>query len=135
MTTTQKTKSKPSAAEKSSVLVRGLLPDDLTWMEALALSHDRSLEAELRQAIHTYIAPFRLKAEFAERRTGLAQRLHFAHATFLEKHPDHSPKLSYLAQAIGEERAGSLESWFDGAPGAPFGTLEKLADYLGCSAT
>ncbi len=119
--------------DKAHVSIRGIAPDVMELMTTLAEKNGRSVEGEFRHAVMQYVEPIRLQMEINACRTGLGSRLHSAHRTFLEKHPEHNEKLSYLAQAIGEEKAGPLEAWFDGVGGAPFSTLEKLAGYLGCS--
>lgn len=118
---------------KSSIPLRGLSQEAMEIMTMLAAKNDRSLEAEFRHAVHQYVEPIRLQREFARNRCGLAQRLHGAHLTFLERHPEHSPKLSHVAQAIGEERSGHVEEWFDGVSSPPFSALDKLSSYFGCS--
>lgn len=123
-----------SQGTSKPIALRGLAPEIIELMTTLAAKNDRSVEAEFRQAIHQYVEPIRLKMEIAQGRNEMAQRLHLAHLTFLEARPEHSPKLSYLANAIGEERAGPIETWFDGSACPPFSALDKLAAYFGCSA-
>lgn len=120
---------------KTSINVRKIAPDDMLILESLAQEHDRSLEGEVRAAISQWVAPYKLEQERATRRTELAKRLHFAHQSFLESHLDHGKKLSHLAEAIGEERAGPVEEWFDGTSTPSFSQLTTLAGYFGCDYT
>lgn len=111
--------------------VRNIPTDILSALEALALAHDRSTEAEARHAIRSWVEPSILKEERNARRAEVAERL----GRLLEqancRHCSTPLRPSHIALGIGEQRAEEVEDWFLGRQEPTFKQLEAVAQFLG----
>lgn len=100
-------------------------------LEALAVEHDRSTEAEARHALRSWVEPSLLVQERSSRRMEVATRLQ----NLLEETNSGrfgSPiRPSHLAQAIGEEHVEAVENWFTGQTEPSFSQLKAIAKYMG----
>jgi plasmid stability protein len=116
----------------NKILVRGLGGDVLQALETLANTSDRSLEAEARHALRSWVQPLLVTKERSERLVQLSQRLSTALAQINEAcrlgwRPSH------VAQGIEESLAGPVEDWFLGRVEPTFEQLAKVAELLGVS--
>ncbi|HRL52665.1 MAG TPA: hypothetical protein PK805_00335 [Acidovorax temperans] len=114
----------------SKILVRSLDGEVLQALESMANASDRSLEAEARYALRSWVQPILVSQERSERRVQLSQRLGTAlaqinDAASLRWRPSH------VAQGIDEPLAGPVEDWFLGRIEPTFEQLAKIAEFLG----
>ena len=100
-------------------------------LEFMANRHDRSTEAEARQAIHAWVEPMLVKEERSARRQEVAERL--SRLLQLVNADLYGDKLrpSHVAQEIKEERATEVEDWFLGNIEPTFAQLEAIANAFG----
>jgi plasmid stability protein len=115
------------------ILVRNLPQQILTALESLATQHDRSTEAEARQAIKAWVEPSLIQEERNVRRKEVSERL----TRLLQQvNADMGQKIrpSHVAQKIGEERAEEVEDWFLGQGEPTFAQLGAIADAFGIQA-
>lgn len=115
----------------SKLTIRNIPTIIYQTLEALAQKHDRSLEAEARQALKAWAEPSLIEEERNSRRSVVAERLQRAFGQI--NAPYSTPKLrpSHVAQRIGEERAGDVEDWFLGEQEPTFNQLEAVAMEFG----
>lgn len=115
------------------LLVRNISPDVFAALEAAAIAHDRSTEAEARHALRNWVAPAPAPAlpRSNARRTEVAERL----GKMLQQlnAPRRGDKLrpSHIAVAIGESKAEDVEDWFLGNQEPAFKRLEAIGRELG----
>lgn len=112
------------------ILVRNLDGAVLQALEAMATASDRSLEAEARHALRSWVRPLLVSEERSERRAQVAQRLdtvltQINDATRLGWRPSH------VAQGIDAPLVEPVEDWFMGRTEPTLHDLEKVADLLG----
>lgn len=116
------------------VVVRAVPSEDMALLAEQAEAEGRSLEAQLRHAIRMSVEPIKIERERLARATGLARRLQFAHATFLERNPGHHAALSIVAEQIGLQAAEPVHEWFCGGSEPTFSQTRDLAAFFGCDA-
>lgn len=114
----------------NKILVRGLDSEVLQALLVMADASDRSLEAEARTAIRSWVQPLLISQERSERRTQLSQRLARALAEVNEV-GRLGWRPSHVAQGIGSACAEPTEEWFLGRAEPTFAQLEEVADLLG----
>ena len=100
-------------------------------LEALAVEHDRSTEAEARHALRSWVEPSLLIHERSSRRIEVAARLRRLLEEANSGRSDAPIRPSHLAQAIGEEHVEAVENWFTGQTEPSFNQLKATAKYLG----
>jgi len=114
--------------------LRNLPQEIFNALEALATRHDRSTEAEARQAIRAWVEPTIVQGERNARRQEVAERL----TRLLEQvnYDMRTNKLrpSHVAQRIGESTAEGVEDWFLGLKEPTFTQLQNIADLFGVRA-
>lgn len=119
----------------SKISVRNIPRQIFNALEALATRHDRSTEAEVRQAIQAWVEPAIIQEERNTRRKEVSERL----ARLLQQvnADQHGQKLrpSHVAQNMGGERAEEVEDWFLGQNEPTFAQLEAIAHLFGIEAT
>lgn len=107
--------------------IRGIPKNVLDNLEASALRHDRSVEAEARQALSAWVEPIALEAERSKRSAEVGMRL----MRLLEQMNDSKTgeviRPSQIAEQIGESRASEVENWFLGREEPTFEQLNTLA--------
>ncbi|MFM0729327.1 hypothetical protein PQQ52_02370 [Paraburkholderia sediminicola] len=111
--------------------VRSIPPEVLSGLETLAAQHDRSVEAEARFALRSWVEPLMQRHVRSARRAEVAARLTDLLDQVNKAHHGRSIKPSHIAQAIGEDYAEHVENWFTGEAEPSFGQLEAVACYLG----
>lgn len=116
----------------NKILVRGLDGEVLQALEAMAANSDRSLEAEARHALRSWVQPLLVSQERSERRAELSQRLSTVLAE-INGVTRQRWRPSHVAQGIGEPLAGPVEDWFLGRVEPTFDQLSKVSDFLGLS--
>jgi plasmid stability protein len=115
----------------SKISIRNIPQHIFSALEALATHHDRSTEAEARQAIQSWVEPSMVKDERSVRRKEVAERLsRLLQQVNAEKHIQRV-RPSHVAQSIGEDRAEEVEDWFLGLKEPTFTQLEAIADLFG----
>ncbi|MGC4244003.1 MAG: helix-turn-helix transcriptional regulator [Herbaspirillum sp.] len=102
-------------------------------LEKLSQRHDRSVEAEARYAIRSWVEPLMQREEQSARRMEVAVRLREILEQVNSVHPGKTIKPSHVAQVIGESHAEAVENWFSGKVEPSFVQLERIAHYLGCA--
>lgn len=114
----------------SKILVRNLDSEVLEALTVMANASDRSLEAEARYAIRSWVQPLLVSQERSERRAQLSQRLGTALAEINEV-GRLGWRPSHVAQGIGAACAERTEEWFLARAEPTFEELGKVADLLG----
>lgn len=114
----------------NKILVRNLDGDVLKALETMAGASDRSLEAEARHALRSWVQPLLVSRERSERRVQLSQRLSTALAQVNEV-AGMQLRPSHVAQSIDEPLAGPVEDWFLARVEPTFEQLAKIAEFLG----
>ncbi|MCW7540668.1 hypothetical protein OOT46_22880 [Aquabacterium sp. A7-Y] len=110
------------------------IPDQIfRALESMAEQHDRSTEAEARQAIRAWVEPSLVEETRNNRRREISERLN---RMLRQVNSDRPSKLlpSHIAEAIGEERAEEVEDWFLGEREPSFAQLSAIAKLLGVDA-
>jgi plasmid stability protein len=100
-------------------------------LEALAVEHDRSTEAEARHALRSWVEPSLLAHERSSRRTEVATRLRNLLEQINSTPLGARMRPSHLAQAIGEDYAEAVEDWFTGQAEPSFSQLKATAKHMG----
>lgn len=113
------------------IAIRNIPSQILGALEALADVHDRSTEAEARQALRAWVEPSLVQESRNTRRKDVAERLN--RMLMQVNFGRHGTKLttSHLAEAIHEERAEDVEDWFLGEKEPSFSQLSAVAKFLG----
>lgn len=117
----------------SKIAVRNIPQHIFNALEELATKHDRSTEAEVRQAIQAWVEPAIVQGERNARRREVAERLN----RLLEQANNYlydEMRPSHVAQEIGLERAEEVEDWFLGEREPTFRELSAIAKLFGISA-
>lgn len=119
--------------ETKKILVRNIPINHWEALETLAAKHDRSLEAEARQAFSAWVQPVLISKEKCTRTQDLSKRLqHLLEQANAERQgPPLRP--SNIAQIIGEQSAGPTEKWFLGEEEPSFAQLIAIGRELGAS--
>lgn len=112
------------------ILVRNVDTEVLQALEAMAHTSDRSLEAEARHALRSWVQPLLISHERSERRVQLSQRLGTALAQINNVARQHW-RPSHVAQGIEEPLAEPVEDWFLGRIEPTFAQLAKVSEFLG----
>lgn len=115
----------------NKIVIQDVPKQVLTELETLAGLHDRSLEAEARQALRAWAEPPSATMNRNSRRSGIAARLN--HVLQQENAARQAAKLvpSHIAEAIGEARGEDVEDWFLGEKEPGFTQLSAIAHFLG----
>ncbi|WP_156386289.1 FitA-like ribbon-helix-helix domain-containing protein [Pseudomonas sp. Root562] len=121
-----------SDAPAGKITVRNLPPEVLNALSRLADRHDRSLEAEARQAIRAWVQPQIAGEERNSRVALLGQRLRYLQTEISELRPSKVATPSRLAEALGWTHAGNVERWCAGEVEPSLTELSQIADLLGC---
>lgn len=115
----------------SKILIRSIPTTIFRVLESMAVRHDRSTEAEARQAIQSWVEPSILETERNTRKKEVSQRL----VRLLEQvnltTRGQPIRPSHVAQKIGEERAEEIEDFFLGQKEPTFNQLSAIADLFG----
>ena len=114
----------------SKLAVRNIPNHIFSALENLAISHDRSTEAEARHAIRSWVEPALYSHERNARCASIAERL----GRLLEQLNEASStqvKPSHIALAIGEPKAKDVEDWFLGLEEPTFMQLQAIANAYG----
>ncbi len=117
-------------SETGKILVRNIDRDVLEGLQTMAEASDRSVEAEARQALRSWVQPQQVAKGSSDRRIELSRRLTTAlqqinAAARFQWRPSH------VAQGIEEPLAGPVEDWFLGHTEPTFEQLAKVAEFLG----
>ncbi|HGM8160017.1 TPA: hypothetical protein ACKQEN_004805 [Pseudomonas aeruginosa] len=121
-----------SDAPSGKITVRNLPSEVLNALSQLAECHDRSLEAEARQAIRAWVQPQIAGEKRNTRVTLIGQRLRYLQTEISELRPSKVATPSRLAEALGWTHAGNVERWFAGEEEPSLTELAQIADLLGC---
>ena len=121
-----------SDAPAGKITVRNLPTEVLNALSRLAEQHDRSLEAEARQAIRAWVQPQITGEERNSRAASIGQRLRYLQSEISELRPSKAATPSRLAEALGWTHAGNVERWFAGEEEPSLAELSQIADWLGC---
>lgn len=115
----------------SKISVRNIPNQIFQALEALAERHDRSTEAEVRQAIRAWVNPLLVGEARNARRQAVAGRLNRMLQQVNSDRPGAKLLPSHIAEEIGEERAEEVEAWFLGETEPSFPQLVAIARLLG----
>jgi antitoxin FitA len=116
----------------TKLLVRNIPQFIYDLLHKLSERNDRSVEAEARHALKSWVGPLIQKEEASNRRQEISQRLLLLlEATTNATHGQ--IKLSHVAKGIGMELAEPVENWFNGITEPPFSELKKIAKYFNAS--
>ena len=107
--------------------IRGIPKNVLDNLEASALRHDRSVEAEARQALSAWVEPIALEAERSKRSLEVGLRLMRLLEQLNDSKTGEVIRPSQIAEQIGESRASEVENWFLGREEPTFAQLNTLA--------
>lgn len=107
--------------------IRGISKTVLDNLEASALRHDRSVEAEARQALSAWVEPLALEAERSKRSAEVGMRLMRLLEQLNDSKTGEVLRPSQIAEQIGESRASEVENWFLGREEPTFEQLNTLA--------
>lgn len=115
----------------NKIAIRNIPNSIFKALESLADLHDRSTEAEARQALRAWVEPLLVQDSRNTRRKQVAERLN--RMLTQTNSGRRGPKLttSHIAEAIQEERAEDVEDWFLGEKEPSFSQLSAIASYLG----
>ncbi len=113
------------------IAIRNIPSQVFEALETLGDLHDRSTEAEARQALRAWVDPLLVQDSRNTRRKAVAERLNRMLAQ--TNSGRHGPKLSpsHIAEAIKEEHAEVVEDWFLGEKEPSFSQLTAIASLLG----
>jgi len=116
------------------IVIQDLPKQVLRELEALAGLHDRSIEAEARQALRAWVEQPPAASNRNTRRSAIAARLN--RVLVQENAVRQGGKLtpSHIAEAIGETRGEDVEDWFLGEKEPGFLHLCAIARLLGVDA-
>ncbi|MFD1841714.1 FitA-like ribbon-helix-helix domain-containing protein [Paracidovorax cattleyae] len=115
----------------SKIAIRNIPSQIFRALETLADLHDRSTEAEARQALRAWVDPLLVQDGRNTRRKEVAERLNrmLTQVNAGRRGPKLTP--SHIAEAIQEERAEDVEDWFLGEKEPSFSQLSAIAIFLG----
>jgi antitoxin FitA len=115
----------------SKIAIRNIPNQIFRALEAVADLHDRSTEAEARQALRAWVEPSLVQETRNTRRKDVAERLNRMLAQVNAARNGTKLTTSHLAEAIQEERAEDVEDWFLGEKEPSFSQLVAMAKFLG----
>ncbi len=115
----------------SKLSVRNIPDQIFRALEGLASRHDRSTEAEARQAIRAWVGPALVQEDRNTRRKQVAERLNQMLKQINAGRRGPAITASHIAEAIHEERAEDVEDWFLGEKEPTFSQLAAVAKFLG----
>lgn len=106
---------------------------ELVWnaLEVLASKHDRSVEAEARHALRSYVEPLLQANVRSTRRLATAERLRSALAMVNSVRFGRQFNPSHIAFEIGEDYGEPVEEWFTGEREPSFSQLASVANLFG----
>jgi plasmid stability protein len=113
------------------IAIRNIPSPILRALEALADIHDRSTEAEARQALKAWVEPVLVQDSRNTRRKEVAERLNRMLTQVNSGRRGAKLTPSHIAEAINEERAEDVEDWFLGEKEPSFSQLSAIASFLG----
>jgi plasmid stability protein len=122
---------KQEAVMFSKIAIRNIPSQIFRALETLADLHDRSTEAEARQALRAWVEPLLVRDSRNTRRKDIAERLNRMLAQVNSGQRGTKLTPSHVAEAIQEERAEDVEDWFLGEKEPSFSQLSAIADFLG----
>ena len=115
----------------SKIAIRNIPNQIFRALETLADLHDRSTEAEARQALQAWVAPLLVQDSRNTRRKEVAERLNRMLTQVNSGRRGTKLTSSHIAEAIKEERAEDVEDWFLGEKEPSFSQLSAIASILG----
>lgn len=115
------------------MVIRGIPKSVLDNLEASAVRHDRSVEAEARQALSAWVEPIAIEAEQSKRSAEVGTRLMRLLEQLNDENTGKTLRPSEIAEKMGEERAGEVEKWFLGRAEPTFAQLDALAKLFAVS--
>jgi plasmid stability protein len=113
--------------------IRNIPKNVLDNLEASALRHDRSVEAEARQALAAWVEPIAVEAEQSKRAAEVGTRLMRLLEQLNDVQTGEVLRPSEIAERLGEPRAGEVENWFLGRAEPTFEQLDALAKLFAVS--
>ncbi|GAB3383928.1 FitA-like ribbon-helix-helix domain-containing protein [Azotobacter armeniacus] len=121
-----------SDAPAGKVTVRNLPAEVISALGRLAEQHDRSLEAEARQAIRAWVQPQIESEKRTSRAVSVGQRLRYLQNEIGELRTSKAATPSRLAEAMGWSHAEKIESWLAGDEEPSFDELTQISALVGC---
>lgn len=121
------------SGETGKITVRGVSVEVLQALNQLAATHDRSVEAEARQALRVWVAPQVDLKQREKRAAAVARRLNFLQEELATIRPGPTPLPSHFAELMGFSHADDVERWFAGEGEPSFQELYGIADLVGCN--
>ncbi|WP_019939532.1 hypothetical protein [Bordetella sp. FB-8] len=115
----------------SKIAIRNIPSQIFRALETLADLHDRSTEAEARQALRAWVEPLLVQESRNTRRKEVAERLNRMLTQVNSGQRGTKLTPSHIAEAIKEERAEDVEDWFLGEKEPSFSQLSAIASFLG----
>ena len=115
----------------NKIAIRNIPSQIFRALETLADLHDRSTEAEARQALRAWVEPSLVQESRNTRRKGVAERLNRMLTQVNAGRRATKLTTSHIAEAIKEERAEDVEDWFLGEKEPSFSQLSAIAKFLG----
>ena len=122
-----------SESNNGKITVRSLPSEVLTALSLLSEQNDRSLEAEARQALKTWVKPTLAHHEHSLRVAELSQRLAFLKKELEKLWPTKRVSPSRIAEALSWSYAEPVELWFSGKIEPSLAELTQLSELFGCS--
>lgn len=119
-------------APAGKITVRNLSAEVLNALSRLAEQHDRSLEAEARQALRAWVRPQMENEVRSSRATAVGQRLRYLQSELMALRTPKNATPSRLAEALGWSYADNVERWFAGEVEPSFSELSEIAELVGC---
>lgn len=116
----------------TKLLVRNLPQFIYDLLLKMSERNDRSVEAEARHALKSWVGPLIQEKESTNRRLEISQRLQL----LLDATNDaqySQIKLSHIAEGLGMELAEPIERWFQGIEEPKFSDLKAIARLLNAS--
>jgi antitoxin FitA len=113
------------------IAIRNIPSQIFQALEALADIHDRSTEAEARQALRAWVEPSLVQENRNTRRKVVAERLNRMLTQVNSGRLGPKLTTSHIAEAIKEERSADVEDWFLGEKEPSFSQLSAIATVLG----
>lgn len=117
------------------ILVRGIPDHVMQALTSLAVSRERSVEAEVRRAIVALVEPQLQNDLRTARAKVVGQRIRYLFDELGDLYPSSSPgpiAPSKVADAIGWSHAEPIESWMSGEIEPSFKELSAIAKVTGC---
>jgi antitoxin FitA len=118
----------------NKIAIRNIPSSIFRALESFAELHDRSTEAEARQALKAWVEPALVQESRNTRRKEVAERLNRMLTQVNSGRRGSKLAASHIAEAIKEERAEDVEDWFLGNKEPSFSQLSAIANLLGVDA-